>query len=288
MNKTLHIPRLKKRNIPDEALNLFRQYLTSYYRGYRNRKLLDNVETYCMFIGYPRSGHSLMGSLLGAHPDIVIAHELGALKYVFAGFSRRQIYQLILENSAVFAESGSVSGKRYSYNVPGQWQGKFRKLQIIGDKHGEGVTRRLMARPWLLGRLQKIMNGNIKTFHVVRNPYDNISTISKRLNMSLRESIEFYFSLCKAVADVRKQLDHRELFEIRHESFIDDPKESLAQMSAFLGADAPDNYLDDCAGIVFKSPSKTRHTAPWDRELTDIVKKKISLFPFLEGYSYTD
>jgi hypothetical protein len=33
-------------------------YLSSYYKGRENRKLFDNVQTYCMFIGYPRNGHS--------------------------------------------------------------------------------------------------------------------------------------------------------------------------------------------------------------------------------------
>jgi len=35
----------------------------------RYRRHFDAVRTFCLFIGYPRSGHSLVGSLLDAHPD---------------------------------------------------------------------------------------------------------------------------------------------------------------------------------------------------------------------------
>ena len=47
--------------------------------------MFETIQLYCMFVGYPRSGHSLVGTLLDAHPDIVIAHELDALRHIRAG-----------------------------------------------------------------------------------------------------------------------------------------------------------------------------------------------------------
>lgn len=51
-----------------------------------NEELFGDLETYCMFIGYPRSGHSLIGFLLDAHPSMIIAHELHVLKHINAGY----------------------------------------------------------------------------------------------------------------------------------------------------------------------------------------------------------
>ena len=34
-----------------------------------------------MFIGYPRSSHSLVGAILGAHPEIIIPHQYDVIKY---------------------------------------------------------------------------------------------------------------------------------------------------------------------------------------------------------------
>ncbi|MGR3319837.1 MAG: hypothetical protein ACUZ8O_15330 [Candidatus Anammoxibacter sp.] len=111
------------------ALDMIGLYLPSIYGGFKNRKLFKTIETYCMFIGYPRSGHSLIGALLDAHPNMIIAHELGALKYIYARFSKKQIFCLVLNKSQKFAETGRKL-KSYSYVVPDQWHGRFSELRI--------------------------------------------------------------------------------------------------------------------------------------------------------------
>jgi len=57
-------------------------YLSSRINCRSTAALFDKVRTYVMFVGYPRSGHSLIGSLLDAHPNVVIAHEMDALQFV--------------------------------------------------------------------------------------------------------------------------------------------------------------------------------------------------------------
>src|SRR5258705_7348224 len=106
-----------------------RMYAKTYYNSRTYRDLFTGIRTYCMFLGYPRSGHSLVGSLLDAHPDVIIAHELDVLKYVHAGFSRDQIFYLLLENSKRLAARGrGYSG--YSYQVPRHWQGRVARLPL--------------------------------------------------------------------------------------------------------------------------------------------------------------
>src|SRR4051812_7341147 len=113
--------------MPNNLSNPFtwsRFYAKSYIGSLRRRSAFSGVKTFCMFLGYPRSGHSLVGSLLDAHPNMVIAHELDVLKFVRAGFSCEQIFYLLLENSENYAKAGrKYSG--YSYAVPNQWQGRF-------------------------------------------------------------------------------------------------------------------------------------------------------------------
>ena len=241
-----------------------------------------------MFIGYPKSGHSLIGSLLDAHPDMLIAHELGTLKYIYAGFSKRQIYYLLFENSRSFTEAGRIWGA-YSYAVPNQWQGRLRELRIIGDKHGEGAVLRMRVRPWLLQRLRKTFGIDMKFIHVIRNPYDTISTLSRRrFALDLRKGMKYFFSLCETVADIKKQINSAHIFELKQESFIDSPTTCLKGLCYYLGADASDGYLRDCASIVFKSPHKSRYDVQWSHKLIDIVKRRMKSFPFLDGYSYDD
>ena len=268
---------------------MINEFFKSKYGGYKYSQLFDDVEGYCMFIGYPRSGHSLVGSLLDAHPHMVFAHELDALKYIRSGFSKDQIYYLILENSRNFTSSGR-RWRGYSYEVPNQWQGKFKKLRIIGDKKGGRSTRRFGADPTLLEALRGTIDSDLKFIHVIRNPYDNISRIFIRGRVKyggvLAHSIPSYFELSDTILNFKKGMKDKEMLDVRLETLIQDPTECLRKICVFLGVDASGDYLDDCASIVFKTPKKSRDDVEWDPESIDEVKRRMKAYPFLKGYSF--
>jgi hypothetical protein len=278
------------------GLDLAGSYLRSSIEGRRNRGLFADVEAYCMFVGYPKSGHSLFGSLLDAHPEAIIAHEQDALRYLGAGFGRSQLFHLLLENSRRYAEAGR-EWNVYSYGVPGQWQGRFRELRVIGDKKGALSTLRLDADPGLGHKLRKTVGVPVKYVHVVRNPYDNISTMlrdgvfdwrSGGRKRNLRRNIEDYFSLCEAVRRFEERTDPSDVFEVRHEEIVAHPERELARLCGFLNLEAPEDYLRDCTGMVFRSPSKSREKVEWSPEDVEEVRRRSAEFGFLRGYSYED
>ena len=93
-----------------------------------------------MFIGYPRSSHSLVGAILDAHPEIIIPHEYNLLKYwkkYWPLTSKDKqlskyhlfydLHQLSREQAMFGIRSKYPDGKQgsYSYNVPGLWQGGY-------------------------------------------------------------------------------------------------------------------------------------------------------------------
>jgi hypothetical protein len=256
-------------------------------RAYRTDEAgqFNDLRAFCIFVGYPRSGHSLLGSLLDAHPSIIIGHELDVLKYVEAGFKREQIYHLLVENSKSYAGVGRQwSG--YSYEVLGQWQGEFKTLRIIGDKKGGATTERLRSNPGALKRLHDTVRIPVKYVHVVRNPYDNITTISKKHGLNLSNSVAYYFALCETVANFKKETPASDIFDVRHEEIIRDPKSVLTSCCEFLSEGAAENYLQACAAIVHQSPHKTRSEVEWTAQSVALVEKGIRMFPFLHGYSY--
>jgi hypothetical protein len=101
---------------------------------WRHHDSFRQIESFCLFVGYPRSGHSLVGALLDAHPDAVLAHELIAHQHVLNGCSRDALYGRILARSFWFHWRGHRGV--YSYRVPAGWQGRWRQLRLIGDKRG--------------------------------------------------------------------------------------------------------------------------------------------------------
>jgi hypothetical protein len=278
-----------------KAAHLAATFPMSLYRGLGERRLYEGIETCCLFVGYPRSGHSLVGSLVDAHPEAILAHELDLLQYVYARFGRTQICHLALANSRAFTESGRAwSG--YSYAVPGQWQGRFERLRVIGDKHGESTAIRLKLTPHVLTRLEKTLRARVKLVHVIRNPYDNIATIEKNVatitrkliphfDSDLDSSIAYYFALCDAVVFAKESLG-ADILDVRQEALIERPEAELARICRFLGLEPSDEYLRACAGIVFASPRKTRHDTLWDSKALDAVARAAEKYPFLEGYTF--
>jgi hypothetical protein len=255
--------------------------------GHRRRHELRSVEAFCMFIGYPRSGHSLLGSLLDAHPEMVIAHELDVLRLVATGWPRHALYSRIVNHDATFTASGR-QWFGYDYRVPDQWQGRVSELRVIGDKKGGVTTERLGARPELLERLRRTVAVPVRLVHVVRSPYDNITTMARRSGQTLERAAGRYFDLCATVARVKQEVPESDVLDVRHEAFVSDPRAHLARACRFLGVEAPSAYLDACSGAVFSAPRQTRADLAWDASLVDRVAAEAARYEFLAGYSYAE
>jgi hypothetical protein len=248
--------------------------------------MYDRVQKYCMFVGYPRSGHSLVGSLLDAHPNALIAHELDALGFLSRGYGRNRLFYLIERNSLEFGRVGR-SWTGYQYDVEGQWQGSFDKdLLVIGDKKGGMSSRRLQDDPELISRLREVIQIPVNFIHVVRNPFDNISTIANRNKTTLEEAADFYFSLCETNQRMKEETEAAFFLEFKLEELIENPRSIISQMCQFMGIEPNSDYLTACEAVLFERPKKTRDSMNWSTRLVDKVMEQISRYDFLTGYAY--
>jgi len=278
-----------------EYSTLLPDYLQSFGLEVEQRKLFDGVHTYLMFIGIGRSGTTLIGSLLDAHPRIIVANQQTTLKYLRPPlFSRSQIFCLLLANSRNAARGGRMGGGGYSYAVPGQWQGRFDKLEVIGDKSksAQDVVR-LTSSPGLLDRLARVTGVPIRMMHVIRNPFDTIATRSMRRRLSLEKTSREYFALCDRLESLISRIEgiseyDVERIPVRLEEFIEHPNVQLSHICGTLGVDADKDYLLDCAQIVRQEPHKSRYDAAWSRNLVADVQRNLERIPFLRNYSFDD
>jgi hypothetical protein len=248
----------------------------------------DEIERYAMFIGYPRSGHTLVGSLLDAHPDVVISHELDALRYLRAGFGKERIFSLILEKDKVFTGKGRT-WTGYNYEVEGQWQGRYRRLRVIGDKKGGGSSRHLQAKPNIIEKLREEVQLPIRLIHIVRHPLDNIATHKRKYSIkpTLQEAIDDYFKRVEANDKLRSEVDPSEWVELTHEEFVEKPKQSLKKLIEFLEVEPYEDYLNAAADKVFNSPSNSRNKIEWPQEMVDQVAERSQKYEFLRHYEFT-
>ena len=256
------------------------------------RKEYDAIGIYCMFIGYPRSGHTLIGASLDAHPNVILGHEMDALKYVIKGESRDKLYSRLLAMSKTFISIGG-QWMDYNYKIEGQYQGRATDVKVIGDKKGGGSTNKIRRDPNLLDKLSKLVGEEkIRMVHVTRNPFDIITTRARGGNLvleevgekELREGAEAFFLEADTVAMIKDRGFN--VIDVSHEAFIADPRTELRKLCAALELDAPDDYVEACAAIVFAKPKKSRLGVSWPAGLADEFQQRIDRYEFLRGYTW--
>lgn len=263
-----------------------------------NPGVFDELEKVCLFIGYQRSSHSLLGSIVDAHPEAVIAHELDALNYVQEGFYRDQIFAMMLQNSQHHGRKGREQ-TGYSYQVPGQYQGAYQKLRVIGDKRGNRTSQWLRTHPDLLWQTQQLFGVPLHFVHVTRNPFDNIATMAKRDrrvkgNVSritegiLEHAKNEYIRTSQVIEQVRNQVEPGAFFTMHIENLLAEPEHHLRQLLAFLGLPAHEEYLAASQEILFSKPRKTRYNIAWPPHIIEEVKAYTQTFYCLQDYQFND
>lgn len=289
-------------NKAKRAARVVRDYAALSAESRQRAALFEGVEAFCLFIGYSRSGHSIVAATLDAHPHAVIAHEQGALLYAHARFDRARLFALLLRNTETVGHTAGFSGGTrtggYTYDVPGQWQGRFERIRVIGDKHGEAATCRLDAKPELLTRLRRTAGVPVRIVHVVRNPFDNVATMARRRAekrsgagspvrpADLEAATDRYLYLSGANARIKARVGDEAVHDVRHERFVEEPAESLRALCVWLGLEPRPDYLEAAAGIVFASPNQSRDRVEWPAPLRARIERHIAATPFLAGYRF--
>jgi len=245
------------------------------------------IEKYCMFIGYPRSGHTLVGSLLDAHPDIVISHELDALYFFRNGFDRNRIFSLILHKDKVFTGKGR-HWTGYDYSLKDLWQGRYRHLKVIGDKKGGKSSLHLISKPNIINDLKKEVDLPLRLIHVVRHPLDNIATHHRKWGRghTIQETVNDYFNRVQAVSNLKPKISKEEWLEFKLENFILDPSSILSKLLEALEVEKDTEYLKVASSKVFASPSKSRSKLNWPNNVVEQIAERSQEFDFLKDYKF--
>ncbi|MEL6739799.1 MAG: sulfotransferase [Planctomycetota bacterium] len=227
------------------------------------------VERFCVFIGHPRTGSTLVGSIIDAHPDAVMSHELLAPKLLMKEQKpTREVFEMILENSA---SSGRSDGKRfgngYKYSVPEGWHGRHRAIRVIGDKNAGKTTRflgiappeaREAGRAPRIDRLRRRVGMPLRIVQVARRPEDTVTSIMRKTKRhpGPDEAIEIFLELSRINRRLRDNTPSKELHLVRLEELIADPAGGIRSMLAFLGLEQDEAFINNAASIVFRKPSK--------------------------------
>ncbi len=274
----------------------------------------DRINSFVQFLSFPRSGHSLIGSLLDAHPNAIVSHELDAMGLVHKGFSKKIIYGLIENNSLSFTKHGRF-WNGFSYEVENQQHGSASDLTVIGDKKGDWAVRWFDKDPELITKLRNTTTDKLRWLLVTRNPLDNIATLSLRKNRTYDDvriqnkskdtfaaelkskqdsgtisatarddMIADYRLLCNTISKMQRELASEEVLHIVYEDFCQAPEKGLSQICDFLGLTPTDDYLKSCSAKITPSLHKSRKRVEWSQSQLDEVKDIAQDHDFLSCY----
>jgi hypothetical protein len=288
-----------------------------------NQSVVDNVDTFVMFIGYPRSGHSIIGSCLDAHQDVIVAHEFNLMTKLMnpellqVYSNRTVLFDALYQNSFRQSLLGwrspeqNLAKKGYTLKISsnGSWQGKFRKLRVIGDKSGGLTTHGYRDSPMKFitayKELSQIVKMPIKFIHVVRNPYDIIATkLSYRLsekrgrkgNFSASRPMTSPHQIMLAIKSleveakaVQESIDKLQLttLEVHNMDFILRTKRTVLTICEYIGLECSDQYLQLCDDVAYDKPSRSRDSVKWTQTSKRRVDQLIQEYPFFGRYSFT-
>lgn len=203
--------------------------------------------------------------------------------------------------------------KGYTLDVPELWSGKFDgRLKVIGDKSALPTTLGYSnsSPAYFKERydcLQSSVGIPVLGIHVVRNPFDMISThlLYNSLNYSwkredkeewltknkyknnsrLEKLINFFFDKAKSVQEMIP-LCGMKILEVHNEDLVKDPRRELERMCKFLDVGCPDEYLEKCESKSYRNVSRTRDKVFWPPHLRQKVEERMNMYSFFRGYSF--
>lgn len=245
----------------------------------RQAERLAEVERIVVFVGAPRSGHSLVGALLDAHPEIRIAHELDLLRYVRVNASRDELFGLLLRRHRWFA-ARERTWTQYDYQVDGQ--DHLQRLRVLGDKAGGMTTAWLVRDATLLDRLQDTVGLPLHVVHHIRNPLDNLATVVARDRLSLDRALDVLTEQLDVLVPV---LERWNAVHTHHDDLIADPAVPLTAIATQLQLTAPDAWLEAARRVVFATARRTRDDLTWSTAQTARLEGLLTATPWLHRYS---
>ncbi len=260
---------------------------------------LQSVKNFTIFLGHPRSGHSVIGAALDAHPNACIANEANALRAGYMDPESTMTYLLNhrrrnAKEHKWHTEHWQKLG--FDYRIPGQGIND-EPLYVIGDKKAGGSIRTI--KKYGFGFVQNFIDNlksigmGMKVIVVIRNPYEVITSLYTRGLMAgitpkaqlgkLHKMVKYYEVNCKVLESVLPLVDYHLIY---HEDFVLASRQHMIDLLAFLDLEPYPDYLDRCCSVFWTEARKGRYDVEeqWTEQNIAEVKRVMSRFDILYRY----
>ena len=240
------------------------------------------LDSFVLVGGNARSGSSLIGFILNAHPNVVLANESRASGSFWKRLDRNQILRSVQYNSTIKHQNGSPSGGYY-YAIDQPLTEKS-DMRVMGDKIWNPATLLLHGNYTLITDLEGKLDTRIRFVHAVRNPFDVIATMHKRSGAPVKDRTRWYFMHAEAICSIQERMEDEYFIHVHHEDLIHSPDEVISGLITFLQLQTNPDYLYSCRTLVFDKPKSTRELISWKREEIEEIADRAAKYSFLQRY----
>jgi hypothetical protein len=240
-----------------------------------------DLDCFVLIVGNARSGSTLLGSIIDAHPRAVVGNETVASQIYWSGLDRQRILEEIVANSEQSNESGRMS-EGYSYAI--EQETDSATVRVMGDKVWNPATLMLHGNTKLIGGLAATIGAPVKFIHAVRNPFDVVATMHGRSGASLSDRARWYFMHCDAAEAIRDKTVESCYLDTHLETLLAKPDEVIPQVTSFLGLEPSEEHLAACKGMLFAEPRRTRYDVAWEEDLVSDMLDRMKRYDFLQPY----
>lgn len=240
-----------------------------------------NLRQFVVIIGNARSGTSLLGSIIDAHPNAMVANETSASRLFWNSLSAKEIFEEIHANAEINRKNGRHCGG-YSYSIT-QEPKNLNDIHVAGDKIWNPAMLLLHGDYRLLHHLETILETNVSILHAIRNPFDTVATMHARSGAPVLDRIAWYFNHCEAASAIRQKA---RCLDVYHEDVIASPEQEIVKILTFLGLLPNPAFVAECKTLLFKKPKLTRYNIAWTPDELEAMNANIRDYDFLHRYSF--
>jgi len=253
---------------------------------------MEQCKIWLEFVGEGRSGHTVVASILDAHPNIRISEEKKWVGrwYRNAGDTKEDIM------SGVVSCTGGR--ERNKYLISGSHQLTHTPpLLVAGDKCGWAAVNEVKRRGApkdIIGRFADFMEMDYRVIHTVRNPFDNIASwcVSPKYIRRfpsdygrLRQMIRRYSRFCTTVCEMTETMEKEKIYTLYNEDLIERPQETISNLLEFLSVPYTAEQVGLFSSVVLDRPTAKSNSMEFLGDCHEMVYWRIiDKYPFLSKY----
>jgi hypothetical protein len=255
-----------------------------------------------MFIGFGRSGHSIVGQIVNAHPNALIADEANIFEDLGTEPTLQQTLNYLIERDRAFAlrwynkdsplHRGDPlrrllkpRGKRRNFHFPGLSQGFVKLPSVVGNSKAGYTTRHVAEAPQLVPRFERAVGLPMKFVSLVRNPYDMIASGMRRRAAAFDDICSGFEHMASMLKSSLETLSEYPVLQLRQEDLLTDTDAEIDRLFSFLELPTSSEFKRIVRERLFSAPDRSRHKVPEVMQNRKRIDTLIESYDFFDGYT---